>query len=129
MSGQLTQRQKMLEIAGSSRHTMCVCPMHLLGNSHLIILSRRRPQYVQTTTRPSVVFFSLSSHPPFSGSERAKFTVRLNISVTLLFAYVGFLVILGGAGIGSAVGLLAHHGRSLFGDPPPPARIPGLQSH
>ncbi|EKM55735.1 uncharacterized protein PHACADRAFT_256576 [Phanerochaete carnosa HHB-10118-sp] len=38
-------------------------------------------------------------------------------------------LILGGSGIGSAIGLLAHHGRSLFGDPPPQARIPGLQSH
>ncbi|KAH8107149.1 hypothetical protein BXZ70DRAFT_280108 [Cristinia sonorae] len=34
-----------------------------------------------------------------------------------------FNLIVGGAGIGSSVGLLAHYGRSISGDPPPP--IPG----
>lgn len=34
------------------------------------------------------------------------------------------LVILGGAGIGSAVGLLAHYGRSLSGDRPPVVEVP-----
>lgn len=33
-------------------------------------------------------------------------------------------VILGGAGIGSAIGLLAHHGRTVTGDPAPRVRIP-----
>jgi hypothetical protein len=35
-------------------------------------------------------------------------------------------VILGGAGIGSSVGLLTHWGRTLSGDPPPRVEIPGL---
>jgi hypothetical protein len=38
------------------------------------------------------------------------------------------LVIIGGAGVGTAVGYIAHQGRSLFGDPPPPARIPGVRA-
>ncbi|OSX64942.1 hypothetical protein POSPLADRAFT_1178534 [Postia placenta MAD-698-R-SB12] len=33
-------------------------------------------------------------------------------------------LILGGAGIGSAIGLLAHHGRTVTGDPAPRVRIP-----
>ncbi|KIP04778.1 hypothetical protein PHLGIDRAFT_180012 [Phlebiopsis gigantea 11061_1 CR5-6] len=37
-------------------------------------------------------------------------------------------LILGGAGVGSAVGFVVHHSRSLFGDPPPSAQIPGLKS-
>ncbi|PCH38374.1 hypothetical protein WOLCODRAFT_65147 [Wolfiporia cocos MD-104 SS10] len=35
-------------------------------------------------------------------------------------------LILGGAGIGSAVGLLAHHGRTVTGDPPPIVQLPDI---
>lgn len=35
-----------------------------------------------------------------------------------------FPVILGGAGIGSSVGLIAHYGRTIFGDPVPPSSVP-----
>ncbi|CAL1704059.1 unnamed protein product [Somion occarium] len=34
-------------------------------------------------------------------------------------------LVLGGAGIGSAVGLLAHYGRSISGDTPPEPQLPG----
>ncbi|KAK7693185.1 hypothetical protein QCA50_002751 [Cerrena zonata] len=34
-------------------------------------------------------------------------------------------LVLGGAGIGSALGVLTHHGRSISGDPPPATQIPG----
>ena len=37
-------------------------------------------------------------------------------------------VILGGAGIGSAVGLLAHYARSLTGDKPPVVEVPQPQN-
>ncbi|OBZ75698.1 hypothetical protein A0H81_04554 [Grifola frondosa] len=33
-------------------------------------------------------------------------------------------LILGGAGIGSAVGLLTHHARTISGDPSPPINVP-----
>ncbi|KAH9842939.1 uncharacterized protein C8Q71DRAFT_735245 [Rhodofomes roseus] len=35
-------------------------------------------------------------------------------------------LILGGAGVGSAVGLFAHHARTITGDPAPVVRIPEL---
>ncbi|EIN07678.1 hypothetical protein PUNSTDRAFT_120975 [Punctularia strigosozonata HHB-11173 SS5] len=35
-------------------------------------------------------------------------------------------LILGGAGFGSAVGLLTHYGRSLTGDHPPPTNLPEI---
>lgn len=35
-----------------------------------------------------------------------------------------YIVILGGAGLGSTVGLLTHYGRSLSGDLPPKAEAP-----
>ncbi|EPQ58250.1 hypothetical protein GLOTRDRAFT_36507 [Gloeophyllum trabeum ATCC 11539] len=33
-------------------------------------------------------------------------------------------LVLGGAGLGSSVGVLAHYGRNLSGDPPPPIVVP-----
>ncbi|KAI9568935.1 hypothetical protein HD554DRAFT_631818 [Boletus coccyginus] len=33
-------------------------------------------------------------------------------------------LVLGGAGIGSSIGVLTHYGRSLTGDPPPPVQVP-----
>jgi hypothetical protein len=33
------------------------------------------------------------------------------------------IVILGGFGLGNAVGLLAHYGRTLSGDPPPKVNL------
>ncbi|KAI8998870.1 hypothetical protein BD414DRAFT_433118 [Trametes punicea] len=35
-------------------------------------------------------------------------------------------LILGGAGIGSAIGLLAHHARTVTGDPAPKVRVPEI---
>ncbi|KZT65478.1 hypothetical protein DAEQUDRAFT_801426 [Daedalea quercina L-15889] len=35
-------------------------------------------------------------------------------------------MVLGGAGIGSAVGLLAHHARTVTGDPAPIVRVPDI---
>ncbi|KAI0807270.1 hypothetical protein C8Q74DRAFT_1226823 [Fomes fomentarius] len=37
-------------------------------------------------------------------------------------------LILGGAGIGSAVGLIAHHARTVTGDPAPAIRVPEVPS-
>ena len=34
-----------------------------------------------------------------------------------------FVVVLGGAGLGGAVGLLVHYGRALSGDKPPKVEI------
>ena len=36
------------------------------------------------------------------------------------------VVILGGAGIGSAAGLLAHYARTVTGDPAPTVRVPDV---
>ncbi|KAN0075491.1 hypothetical protein V8E55_011514 [Tylopilus felleus] len=33
-------------------------------------------------------------------------------------------LVLGGAGIGSSMGVLTHYGRTLTGDPPPPVQVP-----
>ncbi|KAH0830269.1 hypothetical protein J3R83DRAFT_1634 [Lanmaoa asiatica] len=33
-------------------------------------------------------------------------------------------VVLGGAGIGSSIGVVTHYGRTLTGDPPPPVQVP-----
>ncbi|KAH7889944.1 hypothetical protein F5I97DRAFT_1800459 [Phlebopus sp. FC_14] len=35
-------------------------------------------------------------------------------------------LVLGGAGVGSALGLLTHYGRTLTGDPPPTIQIPEI---
>lgn len=39
--------------------------------------------------------------------------------VTFLTVGSDYIVILGGFGLGNAVGLLAHYGRTISGDPPP----------
>ena len=45
-----------------------------------------------------------------------------------LCLFVHFVVIVGGAGMGSAVGLLTHYGRSVTGDPPPQAPLPSHEA-
>lgn len=36
------------------------------------------------------------------------------------------IVVLGGAGLGSAIGLVAHYARTVSGDPPPKVEIPSF---
>lgn len=40
------------------------------------------------------------------------------------FPHLVSAVILGGAGIGSAIGLIAHHARTVTGDPAPTVPVP-----
>src|SRR5262249_40185310 len=58
--------------------------------------------------------------------------VLFTISTGVLSPSFG-IVILGGAGIGSGIGGLAHHARTMLGDRPPKSEIPSpsqvLQAH
>jgi hypothetical protein len=85
---------------------------------------RRRRQYVRTITRPLVVFSSVFSLPPCSGTEHEYPIVSSLLPKSSCSLSFNVPVILGGAGVGSAVGLIAHHARSLSGDPPPTVAIP-----
>jgi len=79
------------------------------------------------TIPPSVRYCSRCSPLPSFGKELGRFTVC--IYAFLRFGddnHTIFLVILGGAGIGSSVGIVAHNARTVLGDRPPEFAIPSL---